>query len=100
MSYIKTHVLGVTTWCVLISFSAGLFVGFNITPEEQAFSVRENNSTYTLINPLLECEVDANSHSTSLAPMEQDVIANTDYIRTKYNVSDLAVYFRDLNNGP
>ncbi len=51
-------------------------------------------------NPLLECEVSADTIASSKEDFSLDLTAFVTGLKKKLEVSEIAVYFRDLNNGP
>jgi beta-lactamase class A len=84
--------------------SAGWLIFCVIMPGQNGVSitqsVRQNHSGYKLINPLLDCE-GAEKSFVELLPFKQKT---SDFVN-KINDADptvdfMAVYFRDLNNGP
>ena len=56
-------------------------------------------SAYAFINPLLECDA-AGNLSVEFRPSRQAVEQVIDAHKQAKDVTDVAVYFRDLNNGP
>lgn len=87
---------------VLAFFCAGLFLGVawerNPALLSSAREVREGG--YKLVNPLLECE-SAETSFTELRPFKEKL---TDYAaditKNTAGIDFIAIYFRDLNNGP
>lgn len=86
-------------------FIVGGIAGFVLTylahensGTETAHPVRQ--SGYKLINPLLECEVENISEGKNLAELEKKIELLIENETKKDSVSVMAVYFRDLNNGP
>lgn len=60
-----------------------------------------NQSHYKFINPLLECEIQNERTSYLYIPFEEKLKQSiTDLNKKKYQNKEIAVYFRDLNNGP
>lgn len=94
---------------VLALFATGVATGFFAFSfvEEEPASVPENTSkqvrqmgSYTYINPLLECDVAEGSidaHKENFRPEMESFI---DKLKEERSLTDVAVYFRDLNNGP
>lgn len=87
-------------------FLAGLLVGLGIVIAYDALSggsqnaseTRENNTQYHFINPLLECnESNISNELETFKSETQDEV--TSIINSK-QADDIAIYFRDLNNGP
>jgi beta-lactamase class A len=62
--------------------------------------VRQTDSGYKFINPLLDCQV-GESAFTTLLPFQDKVSAYVDQLNdADPNTDFVAVYFRDLNDGP
>ncbi len=86
----------------LLFFAAGFFVAersANPKSDSDQGIRRELRSRGTLTNPLLECDVSKGVY-TELQPFEVKI---EDYVNRQLKntqVKDIAVYFRDLNNGP
>ncbi len=55
---------------------------------------------YRFINPLLECEISEGSIDVRKINFRSDLERYIEQVKTKYQLTELAVYFRDLNNGP
>ena len=55
---------------------------------------------YHLINPLLECEVADGLLDSYKENFKEDVVEVIDAINSRKDAHTVAVYFRDLNNGP
>lgn len=51
-------------------------------------------------NPLLECDVGGDSISARKQDFSSDLSSFIDLLKQKPDISDVAVYYRDLNNGP
>lgn len=94
---------------VFIIFATGVAAGFfaysfvqekpPLVTEGTSKQVRQMGS-YKYINPLLECDVAEGSidaHKENFRPEMEDFI-NT--LKEKRSLTGVAVYFRDLNNGP
>jgi beta-lactamase class A len=84
-------------------FAAGFFIGkkINSKPVEnsdgQAREIRQ--SGYKFINPLLECEVDNSSSILKSAELKIKKTIQDDII-DKNPDAEVALYYRDLKNGP
>jgi beta-lactamase class A len=80
----------------------GFFVGYFIHPNKSnIFTEIRNKSTYTFINPLLECEYNFSPQSQKNTQKIKNEISN--YINQSLednNIFAASIYFRDLNNGP
>ena len=73
-----------------------IFTKSNLIPK--AHVIRQGSSKF--INPLLECDLADNSFS-ELEPFQKKIQVFADlYKKQNSEISSLAVYFRDLNNGP
>lgn len=78
---------------------------FVVSPVATQFGIQANTreSSYTkpfnFINPLLDCGDISNISNKSIDEMRKKI---TDFIdeQKTYGIDDVAVYFRDLNNGP
>lgn len=55
---------------------------------------------YTYINPLLECDVADGTIDSRKENFHSELEAAVARIKREQNLSEVAVYFRDLNNGP
>lgn len=83
-------------------FLAGIFIG-TILPNtvglnDEAFEVRLGGNGLT--NPLLECEIGKNTIASQKIDFTPEMKSFVDKLRSTPGVSDISVYFRDLNNGP
>ena len=90
----------------VLLFAAGALAGW-LAGEKRAQDtahrsrgVEVRQQGYTLINPLLECEV-AKEHDLfdELTPFKDKVAALVKERTDSYKLSHLSIYFRDLNNG-
>jgi len=82
---------------IFIFFLAGFFIGYNFENKKDDFTITRSSGN-SLINPLLDCEIYEQSHSTKTNSIKYEV---NKYIESNKNdYRDLSVYFRDLNNGP
>lgn len=59
---------------------------------------RDTSKNFVYTSPILDCESINGEGSTTLAYKEVD--NDIDKVKKEYNVTDVSVYFRDLNNGP
>lgn len=88
-------------------FVAGLALGVFVAPflpkeaplETTSKQVRQG-SGYTYINPLLECEVAEGVLDVRKENFHADLEEYLAQLKKSNSLSDVAVYFRDLNNGP
>lgn len=60
--------------------------------------IREGGGVYT--NPLLECDVAAGTIDAPKARFERQLKTEVDQILSEGRAKEVAVYYRDLNNGP
>lgn len=66
--------------------------------KSDARQVREGTNTYT--NPLLECEIGSVISEKKFNLFKQDLDKIIQEEKTRGEISQLALYYRDLNNGP
>lgn len=99
----KFLVLGV----IIVSFGLGFFFGkTQKLPVAEKLLSGENftevrASGYKFISPLLECENFENSASiTGLNPLQIELKELVARLKSEGKITDAAIYFRDLNNGP
>ena len=93
---------------VLILIASGIGIGFLIGSSSVYRQVKKNNPApvreqgqYKFINPLLECDVQNTYLNSVYIPFEKKLKQSiTDLNDSKYKNKEIAVYFRDLNNGP
>lgn len=94
-------------------FIAGLFAGYlmkgnqienldgangNLVGTAGKLEIRQGG--YKFINPLLECEIAEGKINDSNYSFENELYRLGEKNKASGNVSELAIYFRDLNNGP
>lgn len=60
--------------------------------------VHDESFSYPLTNPILDCELD-NGNDDSVIYFDK-INDKIDKLKSKYDVSHVSFYFRDLNNGP
>ena len=92
-------------YLILVAIIAGgVWFFWAIYTQEQPFpngdeSIRQ--SWYTFINPLLECENNDSFAKQKYIPFEKDTIKRIkDEVEKTHPGTEIAVYFRNLNNGP
>ncbi len=98
----NSKILSITLY--LLIFISGLVAGFLLSigperPDNIALDELRLRENYNVINPLLEC--DANISNFRQVQKIKDQVE--EYIQDRVNtgkISDAAVYYRDLNNGP
>ncbi len=88
---------------MIVAFSAGLAAGrlieFGETPQNgEDFQIREGRQGYT--NPLLECEIANERLVAPLRPFGSRLRELVASLEQDERTARVAVYFRDLNNGP
>ncbi len=91
----------------LLSFPIGIVVGFllfkvldapkHLSKNSYSEEIREEG--YKFISPLLECEVEG-ERLNALGPLQLEIESLLQSAKDNGNVTDAAVYFRELNNGP
>ncbi len=94
----------------VVSLGIGIFIGRvffvgekqsieSTTPSDELKEIRA--SGYKFISPLLECEMgEGMNRLTGLNPLQKDIDEFIEGEKNAGTISDAAVYFRDLNNGP
>lgn len=91
---------------VLLSvFAAGMGAGYALktgesgeTGEPPAREIRPGRVGFT--NPLLDCEVGHYSPGRELPPFRRELAKLVSEIKERGEATEVAVYFRDLDNGP
>lgn len=58
-----------------------------------------SSSRFTFINPLLQCE-ESEEVFSELRPFKEELVAKVEQLKAEGLAEEIAVYFRDLNNGP
>lgn len=71
-------------------------VDSQVTSSKQVRQVGE----YRYINPLLECEVAEGTIDAKKQNFQDDLAVRLEQIKAERKLTEAAVYFRDLNNGP
>jgi|CXWL01.1.fsa_nt_gi beta-lactamase class A len=86
-------------------FLAGILIGTAMSEtigigalNGEAYEVRLGGSGLT--NPLLECEIGKNTIASQKIDFTPEMKSFVEGIKSTLGVSDVAIYFRDLNNGP
>lgn len=94
---------------IAVIFFSGVMVGLfaYASAQKKFFSTRESDSkqvrqmgSFQYINPLLECDVAEGSIDARKENFHDDLEGFVDEVKKKRHLTDAAVYFRDLNNGP
>lgn len=91
-------------------FSTGCIAGYfgndiassvsNKNEEKNVSEQVRQGGEYQFINPLLECEVAEGSLDARKENFHDDLEAYVTHLKEDKKLSDVALYFRDLNNGP
>ncbi len=83
---------------LVAGFLVGVFISQPSSDEELPSELRLGPSSFT--NPLLECDLGRATIGSSKKDFTSDLVEFTDRLKEKGEVSEIAVYYRDLNNGP
>lgn len=84
-------------------FVSGMVIGIllaNVRSQSQSLSRQIRQGGYSLINPLLECEIESPQRKKELISIEHKLEEKVGEMKQLHNISEMAVYLRDLNNGP
>jgi len=85
---------------VWLGFKIGSYSVYQKLEQNDSASVRKQGE-YKFINPLLECDVQNDYLNNAYIPFEKKLKRSiSDLNDKKYQNEEIAVYFRDLNNGP
>jgi beta-lactamase class A len=85
-------------WTTLALVFAASGISGAKQPEQHGYAIRSGH--YRLINPLLDCESYAEKDYGELNSFMHEVEALIQKRKKESSLTDAAVYFRDLNNGP
>lgn len=88
----------------LLLFLAGIGVGLLLFPrlfpsEPSSLARQIRQGGYSLINPLLECDIGSKALTRTYMSFQDEVAKKIGELKQQGNVEEMAVYFRDLNNG-
>ncbi|MBI2034884.1 MAG: serine hydrolase [Candidatus Levybacteria bacterium] len=86
--------------CILIGFLAGFFA--NALKERTTSiygGVQIRQGGYAYINPLLECDTGKDRSEKKIAPFKNSIEKYVNHKVKEEKIGDIAIYFRDLNNG-
>jgi beta-lactamase class A len=75
-----------------------LFINQNNESKDVRKITREQNENYILTNPILDCEDVYQKENPTLS--YSDLRRKISEIKETYNIQEISVYYRDLNNGP
>lgn len=94
-----------TLYLVCLSFLIGGLVGclgnhYLNRNHEDSHGLQVRQGGYEFINPLVECEVDAGFENNNLKSFKHNIENVIEDLKNSSTVSDISVYYRDLNNGP
>lgn len=105
MVFLKRHVYLMTVGTGILIFVWGVFIGILIPLQSPLFlstdggiQVRSGQVGFT--NPLLECDISENSLSARKEDFTPELTTLVNALLAKKKISEVAVYYRDLNNGP
>jgi len=91
---------------IIPAFLAGLLVGY-LMKSNQTESLNDSSGRmekhqggYKFINPLLECDIAQGRIDKLIHSFKDGLSALIEEIKNSGMVTDVSVYFRDLNNGP
>ncbi len=92
----KKYLLGINIFLVLIIIILIIFL-IPRTKKENSINITRNlQGSFSLTNPILDCEIDNNSNVTIFS---KDVNEKIEELKNQYNLENISFYFRDLNNG-
>ncbi len=99
MQFLKKCAPYVAVFVLGIACMAGFDAAYTHPNSEQtARQIREGGGTYT--NPLLECDVAIGSINARKVRFERELEKEVATVESRDSISEVAVYYRDLNNGP
>lgn len=85
---------------IWLGFIIGTYFVYQQLLENNSGPVREQGE-YKFINPLLECDIQTDRLGNIYIPFEEKLKQSIeDLNEKKYQNKEIAIYFRDLNNGP
>lgn len=94
---------------VFLIFAIGVISGYSLFAFLDRNAHRDVNNTskqirqvgeYRYINPLLECEVAEGTIDVRKQNFRDELIEEVEALKKKHQLTEAAIYFRDLNNGP
>jgi len=98
---LRRKVLLLSGSMILFGMIIGLMFGFWLDEDVvDILSERRLKGSYQFINPLLECDSSLGEKNIKLRNMEYLIKTYIDQVVRSGKVDTVAVYFRDLNNGP
>ncbi len=88
-------------FCLGIALGSALgFGGSRLIPEHLIGITRVNEGNFQYINPLIECENVSFENADNLTGLKKDVVQLEDNAVALGQITEAAIYYRDLNNGP
>lgn len=87
-------------------FALGIYLGRTLIPPSskiisQLIADKELRlGGYTFINPLLECDINQSIGQQEYGPSQNEIEKYIDVKKQQGQATDVAVYYRNLNNGP
>lgn len=81
-----------------VGFLIGFFIPRSNTSNEPSSELRLGSSSLT--NPLLECDLGKTTIGSRKEDFTTDLVEFTERLKESGDVAEIAVYYRDLNNGP
>lgn len=86
---------------VAVSFFAGWFGKSIFTPKtpSDSYNIREDDSRYPLIHPLLGCEFGDKKEFEEYQPLFKKMISKVSEYQNNNQIKTASVYFRDLETG-
>lgn len=94
---LKAALLLAAVW--LLGLASG-YILFRLFDERDKTGQEVRQGRIGLINPLLECEVDSYLPGRELTPFRKPIADLVSGLEGSPGVQEVAVYFRDLDNGP
>ncbi|GIW62085.1 MAG: hypothetical protein KatS3mg089_0937 [Patescibacteria group bacterium] len=88
---------------LLVFFVLGMLSGIllaNLNSRSQDSPRQIRQGGYSLINPLLECEIESQQRKKELITIQYKLEEMVNQMKQKHNISEMSIYLRDLNNGP
>ena len=85
---------------LLVAYSAGYFISSKVPHYDQLHESHYLSPKYNLINPLLECDLADFSNDKNLDPLRNQISSYIQLSKASRQLSQVSVYYRDLNNGP
>ena len=93
--------------CVILFFVFGIFLGIFInqnflstaTPSAEAINLTPKHCPYDYVNPS-RCEPDVVQKKKEYTSLRNDLASSIEMEKKDGSATDIAIYFRDLQNGP